>query len=222
MRQVVSKGGNAYEANLNGFNFDSSVDIEASKCHLHLLFGLLVKAISQEPAMLFLDDLHWADQASLDLMTALVHGVGHSSEDSRVMFVGCYRSNEVSDLDPLKISLRQISSLSNVTLTEIPLNGLSRDNVNVMISDALRYPRRLTKSLADVVHEKSIGNPLFVKEVSIVCFMVYSWRSCIAVLGKHALNLSAQTTLEIIISSFCIRSLSLIRQLSVLAHLVAQ
>lgn len=141
------------------FNLDYS-DTEASKYRLHHLFGLLLRAISHKHVMLFLDDLHWGDQASLDLIMALVHQ--QANEDSRVLFVGSYRSNEVSG--PLDASLREIESLTNVTLTEIPLNGLSCDNVNAMVSEALSYPQRLTRRLSRIIQQKSTGNPLFVKE----------------------------------------------------------
>lgn len=149
------------EADFHVGNFDSS-DTEASKCRLHHLFGLLVKAISQRPVLLFFDDLHWADQASLDLMMALVHQQVNGG--SNVMFVGSYRSNEIADSDPLDLSLQQIKVLVSVTLTEILLNGLSCDDVNVMVSEALCYPRRLTHTLSNLIHQKSTGNPLFVKE----------------------------------------------------------
>lgn len=151
------------QSSLSGGHSDS-IDTEASKCRLHHLFGVLIDAISQKPVILFLDDIHWADQGSLELMIALMHGVGRSGGSSQVLFIGSYRSNEVAESDPLGIALKQIKSLSNVTLTEIPLNGLSCDNVNEMISEALCYPRRLTLPLAKLIHEKSTGNPLFVKE----------------------------------------------------------
>jgi len=141
---------------------------------LHHLFGLLVKAISQKPVILFLDDLHWADEASLDLMMALIHGIGKEiSEETTIdapgeaymLFVGSFRSNEVAGSDPLAISLKHAEQLSDVTLTEISLNGLSCIDVNVMVSEALCYPHRLTRTLSNLIHQKSTGNPLFIKEI---------------------------------------------------------
>ena len=143
-----------------GGDFDSS-DFEASKCRLHHLFGLLLKAISEKPVLMFLDDQHWADQASLDLIMALVQQ--QANEVSNVLFVGSYRSNEVADTDPVSVTLRQIKGLSNVNFTDIPLGGLSCDDVNVMVSEALCYPQRLTRPLSSLIHQKSTGNPLFVK-----------------------------------------------------------
>ena len=152
IRHIVSGNGSQSDVHYYEGNFDSS-DAEASKFRLHHLFGLLVKAISQRPVLLFFDDLHWADQTSLELMMALVHQQVNEGS-AHVLFVGSYRSNEISHLDPLDTSLRQIKLLSSATLTEIPLNDLSCDEVNVMVSEALSYPRRLTKTLSALIHQK--------------------------------------------------------------------
>ena len=124
-------------------NFDCSGDTEASTCRLHQLFGLLLKAISQRPLLMFLDDLQWADCASLDLMTALVHQ--QINDGTHVLFVGSYRLNEITDSDPLAVHIKSIQMLSNVTLTEIVLNGFSCDEVNIIVSEALSYPQRLSR-----------------------------------------------------------------------------
>lgn len=158
----------------NGTCFDSN-DAVASKCRLHHLFGVLLKAISQrKPVLLFLDDLHWACEDSLDLLVALIRSGEEVNEDMisqdsdsaldsdcvscGVLFVGTFRTNEAAT-HSFSLSLDLVKSLSNVSFTEIPLNGLSRDNINVMVSESLCYPQRLSRNLSDLIHEKSAGNP---------------------------------------------------------------
>ncbi|KAL7533551.1 hypothetical protein ACHAWF_004542, partial [Thalassiosira exigua] len=145
------------------------VDSEASRCRLHLLFGMLLRAIaSWRPVLLFLDDLHWVDQASIDLIVALIDqqaaqgGSGHGASSPRVLFVRSYRANERTET--LDASLWQVASVEGVTLSKIPLGGLSGDHVEAMVSEALSYPRRLVRPLSRLIHEKSAGNPLFIKE----------------------------------------------------------
>ncbi|KAL7548735.1 hypothetical protein ACHAWF_012024, partial [Thalassiosira exigua] len=145
------------------------VNCETFRCRLHLLFSMLLRVIaSWRPVLLFLDDLHWADQASLDLIVALVDqqaaqgGGSRCTSSPQVLFVGSYRENERTET--LDASLRQVASIEGVTLSKIPLDGLSGDHVEAMVSEALSYPRRLARPLSRLIHEKSAGNPLFVKE----------------------------------------------------------
>lgn len=174
MNSLISDEVSLCEDSENGTCFDSS-DAVASKCHLHHLFGLLLKAISQrKPVLLFLDDLHWACEDSLDLLVALIRSGEEVNEDMisqdsdsaldsdcvscGVLFVGTFRTNEAAT-HSFSLSLDLVKSLSNVSFTEIPLNGLSRDNINVMVSESLCYPQRLSRNLSDLIHEKSAGNP---------------------------------------------------------------
>ncbi|KAL7539994.1 hypothetical protein ACHAXR_009783 [Thalassiosira sp. AJA248-18] len=153
----------------------NSGDAAASKCRLHRLFGLLAKALSNQSHPLFIsfDDLQWADPASIDLINSLVHGIIYddSSEEpmsasggTHMLVVGCYRSDEVTYSDPLATCIQQMKDCSTITLKEIHLEGLSSEDVNALVSDSLFYPRRLTRSLANLIHQKSAGSPLFVKE----------------------------------------------------------
>ncbi|KAL7552818.1 hypothetical protein ACHAWF_016069 [Thalassiosira exigua] len=152
----------------------SSGDANASKCRLHFLLGLLVRALSSpmEPLVVVMDDLQFSDMASLEVINSLVEGVQYedSTSDNRgsqhVMFVGCYRNNVVSDSDPLAVSIQQMSESSTIRLKEISLDRLSSEDVNAIVGDSLFCPHRLTRSLSSLIHQKSAGNPLFVKEFS--------------------------------------------------------
>mmetsp|Transcript_45488 Transcript_45488/g.95504 ORF Transcript_45488/g.95504 Transcript_45488/m.95504 type:complete len:1040 (-) Transcript_45488:73-3192(-) len=154
----------------------NAADADASKHRLHRLLSLLTKALSDQygPLLLFMDDIQWADPSSIELICSLMENslCNESIEEtpaamnhgSNILFVGCYRSYAVAESNPLTAFIRQIKDCDTITLDEINLDGLSKDVINAFISDSLFYPKRLTRSLATLVHQKSAGNPLFAKE----------------------------------------------------------
>ncbi len=162
-------------------------DTIASKCRMHHWFYSLLTSISRDtPVLLFLDDLHWADTASLELITFIVDELGASTADdascaesTNVFIVGTFRSNEIDNSKGLQSCLQQMEGCSNVSVTEIAIQHLSSSDVNLMISEALCYSQRLTRSLADIVHQKTVGNPFFVKEflndLTVENLLVYSF-----------------------------------------------
>ena len=125
-----------------------------------------------------------ADSASLELITFLIEEMGASIIDdpirgANVFIVGTVRTNEVDNSSDLADSLQQIRSCYNVTVTDMALQDLSTDDVNVMISEALFYSQRLTRSLAGIVHHKTEGNPFYIKEflndLTVENLLVYSF-----------------------------------------------
>src|SRR5712672_3714501 len=117
---------------------------------------LAVFARSEHPLALFLDDLQWLDAAMLDL---LEHLVTHS-EVRHLLLVGAYRDNEVSPAHPLLRTLDAIRD-ADVRVREIVLAPLGLDDVNRLIDDALHCAPEPARPLAQLVHEKTAGNPFF-------------------------------------------------------------
>lgn len=115
-----------------------------------------VVATEAHPLVLFLDDLQWADAASLKLLETLF-----SYRTSRhLLVVGAYRDNEVSAAHPLAIVLAALREAS-ATISELRLGPLSLDDVRHLLADATgRLPERV-EDLASVVHGKTMGNPFF-------------------------------------------------------------
>eukprot|EP00985_Skeletonema_marinoi_P030923 scaffold34749_cov139-Skeletonema_marinoi.AAC.4 len=171
LRRVVTNDDNSTDIQQTDYVFDESAMIP-SKIRMHNLFYELLKAITSSrgtPMLLFLDDLHWADSASLDLISFLIDEMGASiTEDTirgtNLFIIGTVRTNEVDNSSDLTEFLQKIRSCHNVTITDMSLQDLSPDGVNVMTSEALCYSQRLTRSLAGIVHQKTEGNPFFVKE----------------------------------------------------------
>ncbi|KAL3787768.1 hypothetical protein HJC23_009819 [Cyclotella cryptica] len=122
----------------------------------------LMRIISSQsrPVMIFLDDLQWADTASLDLIHAILSDVKGLS---CVFFVGSYRDQDVKQGHFVFEFICELSA-HEVPCTELHLDGLAEDDVNHMLSDALCVIPRLCKSLSGVVCHKTRGSPFFVIE----------------------------------------------------------
>jgi PAS domain S-box-containing protein len=115
-----------------------------------------VFARKEHPLALFLDDLQWLDTASLDL---LEHLVTHS-EVQHLLLVGAYRDNEVGAAHPLMRTLEAIRD-AGARLHEIVLTPLRIDDVVRLVADALHCEHERARPLAQLVHEKTGGNPFF-------------------------------------------------------------
>jgi PAS domain S-box-containing protein len=117
---------------------------------------IAVFARPEHPLALFLDDLQWLDAATLDLLEDLL-----SQPDLRhLMLVGAYRDNEVDAAHPLRRKLDAIEAAGR-KVAEITLAPLARDHLQQLIADALRCDGERALSLAQLVHEKTGGNPFF-------------------------------------------------------------
>jgi PAS domain S-box-containing protein len=110
----------------------------------------------EHPLALFLDDLQWLDAATLELLEQLIT----DPEVRYLMLVGAYRDNEVNPSHPLTRTLDAIRN-ANVRVQEIVLVPLQIDDVDSLVADALHCGRDHALPLAQLVHEKTGGNPLF-------------------------------------------------------------
>lgn len=115
-----------------------------------------VFARKEHPLALFLDDLQWLDKATLDL---LEHLVTHP-EVRHLLLVGAYRDNEVSPSNPLLRALDAIRK-AGAFVQEISLAPLAHEDLGRLIADTLSCAPDHTVPLAQLVHEKTGGNPFF-------------------------------------------------------------
>jgi predicted ATPase/signal transduction histidine kinase/GAF domain-containing protein len=117
---------------------------------------LSVFARKEHPLALFLDDLQWLDSATLDL---LEHLVAHP-EVRYLLLVGAYRDNEVGPSHPLMRTLEAIRK-TDARVHEIVLAPLALGDVGRLIADALHCEAERVRSLAELVNERTGGNPFF-------------------------------------------------------------
>lgn len=113
----------------------------------------------EHPLVLFLDDLQWADSASLKLINLLM-----SATDRSLLLIGAYRDNEVSPTHPLIQTLEEISknikSVHHIILQ--PLNIL---HVNQLIADTLQDQTQRIRPLVELIFHKTQGNPFFITQL---------------------------------------------------------
>ncbi|WP_437719082.1 AAA family ATPase [Sorangium sp. So ce448] len=115
-----------------------------------------VFARQEHPLALFVDDLQWADLASLGLLRELVT----HPETRHLLVIGAYRDNEVTPSHPLLLAIEEVRK-EGARISDIALGPLSREHLAALVSDALRCSREAAAPLSDLVHEKTGGNPFF-------------------------------------------------------------
>jgi predicted ATPase/anti-anti-sigma regulatory factor/GAF domain-containing protein/tRNA A-37 threonylcarbamoyl transferase component Bud32 len=117
----------------------------------------LLRALSTERTLvIFLDDLHWADAASLSLLHRLLTDTG----GAHLLLIGAYRDDEVDAAHPLTRLLGALGP-TGAAVTEIPLGPLPRTHVTALLQDALFSDEAGVSPLAAQVFEKTHGNPFF-------------------------------------------------------------
>ena len=123
-----------------------------------LVFARFVSVFArpEHPLALFLDDLQWLSSATLDLLEDLFT----RSDLRHVVVIGAYRDNEVDAMHPLARKLETIKN-AGTRIEEITLAPLAREHLTQLISDALRCKPERAAPLAQLVHERSAGNPFF-------------------------------------------------------------
>ncbi|WP_164013584.1 AAA family ATPase [Pyxidicoccus trucidator] len=115
-----------------------------------------VFARQEHPLALFLDDLQWADFASLALLQDLMT----RPETQCLLVIGAYRDNEVPPSHPLMRTLDRARK-EGACISDIVLGPLSREHLVLLVSETLHCRREEALPLAELVHEKTAGNPFF-------------------------------------------------------------
>jgi diguanylate cyclase (GGDEF)-like protein len=122
-----------------------------------------VFAAPGHPLVLFLDDLQWADAATLR-MIELFMGSGQSEQTRGYMlFIGAYRDNEVDTNHPL-IGLRDKLLAGGVRLSTLVLGALTEPQVAQMVAATVRVPAADCAQLARLCFRKTAGNPFFLNQ----------------------------------------------------------
>ena len=121
---------------------------------------LNVFAQAEHPLVLFLDDLQWADLASLKLIQALV-----TYWDTRYfLLIGAYRDNEVNSTHPLVQAVEKIQQ-TGAAVHHIILPCLELNSVTQLVGDTLGKETKNFKPLAELIFNKTGGNPFFLTQL---------------------------------------------------------
>ncbi|RKZ45454.1 MAG: serine/threonine-protein kinase PknK [Candidatus Parabeggiatoa sp. nov. 3] len=127
----------------------------------NLVFQNFFRAICQKehPLVLFIDDLQWADSASLNLLKTLMT----DTDSHYFLIIGAYRDNEVDEAHPLMMTLEALQK-AGALLNTISLANLSKTDVNRLITDALKCEPLYSEPLTQLVYDKTLGNAFFIHE----------------------------------------------------------
>jgi predicted ATPase/signal transduction histidine kinase/GAF domain-containing protein len=127
----------------------------AAQNRFNNLFQKFIQVFTtSQPLTIFLDDLQWADSASLNLLQLLMQDVGH------LLILGAYRDNEVSLAHPFMLTVNSLKQ-SGVRINTIALHPLSQTDINQLVADTLSCDLAYAKPLTDLVYLKTQGNPFF-------------------------------------------------------------
>jgi predicted ATPase/signal transduction histidine kinase len=145
----------------------------AAQQRFNLLIQKFVRLFTTDahPLVLFLDDLQWADLASLNLLQLLMQDAGY------LLVIGAYRDNEVSPIHPSILAVEEIEK-TGVLINTIALTALTQADLNQLVSDTLNCDLLVAQPLAELVELKTQGNPFFATqflkalyEDGLICFV---------------------------------------------------
>ncbi len=120
--------------------------------------GLFTAFAREAPILVVLEDLHWSDEASLDLL----HYLARELRDSRSVVLANYRSDEMHRRHPF---LRTLGNLQRERLaTEITLRRLTPDEVGRLIQETFQTDP-VSAEFRDAVYARCEGNPFFTEEL---------------------------------------------------------
>ncbi|NEP81899.1 MAG: serine/threonine-protein kinase PknK [Okeania sp. SIO3B3] len=131
-----------------------------SQNRFNLIFSNFIRVFGNKshPLTIFLDDLQWADLASLTLIEQILF----AGKTEFLLLVGAYRNNEVDVGHPLLSSLERIQK-KHKEIQEITLKPLSQKQIASLIGDTFNQIQG-TYHLAELVWQKTGGNPFFINE----------------------------------------------------------
>lgn len=117
------------------------------------------------PLVIFLDDLQWADSASLKLIELLVT----DCDRKYLLIIGAYRDNEVSATHPLIVTIENIAKTQVDTqpiVSSIILEALDLSHVEELITDTLEgQVTEKIELLSELLFNKTQGNPFFLTQL---------------------------------------------------------
>ncbi|XHL95655.1 MAG: serine/threonine-protein kinase PknK [Microcoleus anatoxicus] len=128
----------------------------AAQNRFNLLFQKFIEVFTtkKHPLVMFLDDLQWADSASLELIKILMNG------NSYLLMLGAYRDNEVSSAHPFILTVAELRKNKAIVNT-ITLAPLAFTDTNHLVADTLNCSPELAQPLTELIDRKTHGNPFF-------------------------------------------------------------
>ncbi|MDJ0555151.1 MAG: serine/threonine-protein kinase PknK, partial [Microcoleaceae cyanobacterium MO_207.B10] len=130
----------------------------AAENRFNLLFSKFISVFAQadHPLVIFLDDLQWADLASLKLMKLVMEKI----DINHLLVIGAYRDNEVNAGHPFRLTVEEIQTTGAI-VNQIILSPLSQSALNNLVADTINYSPTESLVLTEQIYRKTEGNPFF-------------------------------------------------------------
>ncbi|WP_454782833.1 EAL domain-containing protein [Legionella sp. WA2022007384] len=138
-----------------------SLNPTEAQIRFNLVFQNFVRvfAQSEHPLVMFLDDLQWADNSSLNFIENLLQ----DRETNYLLMIGAYRDNEVNENHSLHLSINNLNK-NKVDISTITLQPLQLNNIQELLHHTLSGSREQIQELAQCIFDKTHGNPFFINE----------------------------------------------------------
>ena len=111
-------------------------------------------AVLEQPLVIFLDNVQWIDEDSLELLEILM-------QKGRLLIICAYRDNELSGIHPMMMTVNQLKQ-QGIIVNNIILSSLSTDHINELVAESFNCSIDAVRPLAELVDRKTNGNPFFV------------------------------------------------------------
>jgi len=113
----------------------------------------------RQPLVVLLDDLHWADGGTLQLLRHVARGL----RAERMLVVGTYRDVEVDRAHPLSTVLAEMNR--ERLFRRVLVRGLTPEHVAAMIQATFQTRNPVSDEMRSLIYRETEGNPFFVEEV---------------------------------------------------------
>jgi predicted ATPase/transcriptional regulator with GAF, ATPase, and Fis domain len=114
-------------------------------------------ARTEHPLVIFLDDLQWADAATLELL----HPILTDGDPRSLLVIGAYRDNEVAPDHALSTAIDRLQG-EHARVRRLTLESLDQTSLLTFLADTLRADQSDVTGLATLIRQKTDGNPFFV------------------------------------------------------------
>jgi serine/threonine protein kinase/tetratricopeptide (TPR) repeat protein len=122
------------------------------------VFKLFTLYLDEKPFLFSIDDLHWIDVASLEL----IQFFQDKKEEYSFLFVEAHRSEELSESEEIREILKDLATSTNAFT--LHLEPLDEENIKMMIKYILAKGE-ISPGVVELLKDKSGGNPLFIEQI---------------------------------------------------------
>jgi predicted ATPase/signal transduction histidine kinase len=130
-----------------------------TQTRFHMVMQAFVCAVAGAcPLVCFLDDAQWADAATLTLLRV----IAETPELRQCLVIVAYRSEEVGAQHATSLAIEALRG-AGVAVHALEVAPLEVVDITALLADALRIAPEVAAPLAEAVHKKTAGNPLFVR-----------------------------------------------------------